>query len=172
MSTVRRQSIISSVVIFFGFALGLFNTYLFTRQGGFTEAQYGLTGIFIAVANIMFAISSLGMTGYISKFFPYYETNLKKEKNDMLAWALLLPSLGFVLVIIAGIAFKSILIDKIFANAPELPNYYYWMFPFGFGLTIFMIMEAYAWQKRRPVLSNFSREVLFRFFTTVLILLT
>jgi O-antigen/teichoic acid export membrane protein len=172
MSTVRRQSIISSVVIYFGFALGLFNTYLFTRQGGFTEAQYGLTGIFIAVANIMFAISSLGMTGFISKFFPYYESNLKKEKNDMLAWSLLLPALGFALVIIAGIAFKSILIDRIFANSPELPKYYYWMFPFGFGMTIFMILETYAWQKRKAVLSNFTREVLFRFFTTTLILFT
>lgn len=172
MSTVRRQSIISSVVIYSGFALGLFNTYLFTRKGGFTEAQYGLTGIFIAVANIMYAISSMGMAGYISKFFPYYETNLKKQKNDMLAWAFLLPTVGFLLVIIAGIAFKSVLIDKIFANSPELPNYYYWMFPFGFGFTIFMIIEAYAWQKRKAVLSNFSREVLFRFFTTALILLT
>jgi O-antigen/teichoic acid export membrane protein len=172
MSTVRRQSIISSVVIYFGFALGLFNTYLFTRKGGFTEAQYGLTGIFIAVANIMFAVASVGAPSYVAKFFPYYEGRLKKEKNDLLTWALLLPVVGFIVVIIAGIAFKHILIDKIFSNSPELPHYYYWMFPFGFGLTIFMVLEAYAWQQRQPVLSNFSREVLFRFFTTTLILLT
>jgi O-antigen/teichoic acid export membrane protein len=172
MSTVRRQSIISSIVIYFGFALGLFNTYLFTRKGGFTEAQYGLTGIFIAVANIMFAVASLGTPSYVAKFFPYYESHVKKEKNDMLTWALLIPVLGFIVVIIAGIAFKHILIDKIFSNSPELPHYYYWMFPFGFGLTIFMVLEAYAWQQRQPVLSNFSREVLFRFFTTSLIMLT
>jgi O-antigen/teichoic acid export membrane protein len=173
MSTVRRQSIISSLVIYFGFALGLFNTYLFTRKGGgFSEAQYGLTGIFIAVANIMFAISCMGTPALISKFFPYYNSHLKKEKNDLLTWALLLPVAGFILVIIGGIAFKSILIDKIFANAPELPQYYYWMFPFGFGLTIFMVLEAFAWQQRKPVLSNFSREVLFRLFITTLILLT
>jgi O-antigen/teichoic acid export membrane protein len=172
MSTVRRQSLISSVVIYFGFALGLFNTYLFTRKGGFTEAQYGLTGIFIAVANIMFAVASLGAPSYVAKFFPYYEGHLKKEKNDLITWALLLPVAGFLFVIIAGIAFKHVLIDKIFSNSPELPHYYYWMFPFGFGLTIFMVLEAFAWQQRKPVLSNFSREVLFRFFTTTLIVLT
>ena len=33
MSNIRRQSIISSVVIYIGFAIGLLNIYLFTRQG-------------------------------------------------------------------------------------------------------------------------------------------
>ncbi|MDB5196082.1 MAG: lipopolysaccharide biosynthesis protein [Flaviaesturariibacter sp.] len=172
MSTVRKQSIISSLVIYFGFALGLFNTYLFTRKGGFTEAQFGLTGIFIAIANIMFSVASLGMPAYIGKFFPYYQTHLKREKNDLLTWALLIPVLGFGLVLIFGYFFKNILIDKVFSNSPELPQYYYWTFPFGFGLTLFMVLEAYAWQQRKAVLSNFSREVLFRLFTTTLIVLT
>jgi O-antigen/teichoic acid export membrane protein len=33
-------------------------------------------------------------------------------------------------------------------------------------------LESYAWQQRKAVLSNFSREVLFRFFTTILIVFT
>ncbi|MBI3882851.1 MAG: hypothetical protein HY305_01140, partial [Sphingobacteriales bacterium] len=47
MSQIRRQSIISSVVVYFGFALGFLNTYLFAREGGFSKEEYGLTGIFI-----------------------------------------------------------------------------------------------------------------------------
>ncbi len=35
MSQIRKQSIISSVVVYIGFALGFFNIYLFTRSGGF-----------------------------------------------------------------------------------------------------------------------------------------
>jgi O-antigen/teichoic acid export membrane protein len=35
-----------------------------------------------------------------------------------------------------------------------------------------MIMEAYAWQQRQAVLSNFLKEVLFRAFVTILIVLT
>lgn len=172
MSTIRRQTIISSAVIYFGFALGLFNTYLFTRQGGFTPEQYGLTAMFIAIANIMFSVAALGMPAYITKFFPYYNDRLPVEKNDLITWALLFPCIGFLPVLVAGFFFKNILIDKIFNNSPELIRYYYWTFPFGFGLTFFLVLEAYLWQNRKPVFSNFLKEVAFRAVTTILVLLT
>ncbi|MFN2457392.1 MAG: lipopolysaccharide biosynthesis protein [Chitinophagaceae bacterium] len=172
MSSIRRQSIVSSILVYFGFALGFFNTYLFTRQGGFSEAQYGLTGTFIAIANIMFSVASLGMPAFIGKFFPYYNSHLTTGKNDMATWALLIPCVGFLFVIAAGVGFKNILIDKVFNNSPELLQYYYWLFPFGFGLTLFVVLEAYAWQQRKAILSNFLKEVLFRIFITVLIVLT
>ena len=172
MSTIRRQSIISSVIVYFGFALGFLNTYLFTRKGGFSESEYGLTSMFIAVANIMFSVASLGMPAFINKFFPYYKSHLTPRQNDLLAWAMALPVLGFLLVIGAGIAFKNVLVDKIFNNSPLLLQYYYWIFPFGLGMTLFLVLEAYAWQQRHAVLSNFLKEVLFRLFTTILIVLT
>src|SRR5215217_2436163 len=103
MSTIRRQSIISSFVVYFGFALGFFNTYLFTRQGGFTKEEYGLTAVFIAIAQLMFSISNVGMSAYITKFFPYYKAHVPDEKNDQLAWALLLPCLGFGIVLLIGL---------------------------------------------------------------------
>src|SRR5215471_16306009 len=107
MSTIRRQSLISSVIIYVGFALGFFNTYLFAREGGFTQAQYGLTGTFVAIANIMFSFAQLGMVAYIYKFHPYYEDNLPPEKNDMITLALITSITGFILVMISGIVFKD-----------------------------------------------------------------
>jgi O-antigen/teichoic acid export membrane protein len=172
MSTIRRQSIISSLVVYFGFALGLLNTYLFTRQGGFTEQQYGLTNTFIAFASIMFSVGGFGMTAYVIKFFPYYQSHLSPRENDQLSWALLFPSAGIVVVCLLGLAFKNILVDRIFNNSPELLNYYYWTFPFAFGYTLFMILEAFAWQHRKAVMSNTLREVLFRFIVTILIVST
>jgi O-antigen/teichoic acid export membrane protein len=172
MSTIRRQSIISSIVVYFGFALGFFNTYLFAREGGFTPAQYGLTATFIAIASIMFSVAGMGMNAYISKFYPYYQAHLPQKKNDQLTWALMLPIIGFSLVVIIGIAFKETLIDRIFNNSPELIQYFYWVFPFGFGYTLFIVLEAFAWMNGRSVLSNFLKEVLFRLFITGLVLLT
>ena len=172
MSQIRRQSIISSVVVYAGFAVGFFNTYLFAREGGFTQAQYGLTGIFMAVANIMYCIANMGMPAYIYKFFPYYNDNLPKKKNDQLTWALLISLSGFILVIIAGILFKDLVIRKFGTNSPELLKYYYYIFPFGLGLTLFTILEVYAWQVKKSILTNFLREMFFRLMTTVLILLT
>jgi O-antigen/teichoic acid export membrane protein len=172
MSTIRKQSIISSFVVYFGFVLGFFNTYLFTRQGGFTKEQYGLTAVFIAIAQIMFSISNVGMSAYITKFFPYYKARLPEKKNDQLTWALLLPCFGFLIVLLLGLVFKDIIVNRMFENSPELIKYYYWIFPFGFGFTIFMILEAYAWQQRQAVLSNFLKEVGFRVLVMILIILT
>ena len=172
MSQIRRQSIISSVVVYLGFAIGFFNTYLFTREGGFTQSQYGITGIFIAVASVMFSFSNLGMPAYIYKFYPYYQDNLPGKKNDMLTWALVFSILGFCLVIIAGILLKDLVIRKYGSNSPDLIRYYYYIFPFGMGLLLFSILEAYAWQLKRSVFTNFLREVQFRLFATILIILT
>ncbi|MFM6925404.1 MAG: polysaccharide biosynthesis C-terminal domain-containing protein [Ferruginibacter sp.] len=172
MSQIRKQSIISSMVVYIGFAIGFFNTYLFTREGGFTQSQYGLTGIFMAVANIMFSVANLGMPSYIHKFYPYYDDNLPPKKNDQLTWAIVFSLLGFCMVIIGGILFKDLVIRKYGTNSPDLVKYYYYIFPFGMGLTLFSILEAYAWQVKKAVLSNFLKEIQFRLFTTILILLS
>ncbi len=172
MSQIRKQSLISSLVVYIGFAIGFFNTWLFAREGGFTQADYGLTGVFMAVANIMFSFANLGMPAYIHKFYPYYNDNLPPKKNDQLTWAIFFSLFGFCLVIIAGILFKNIVIRKYGTNAPDLVKYYYYIFPFGMGLTFFSILEAYAWQVKKSVFSNFLREIQFRVFTSILIVLS
>jgi O-antigen/teichoic acid export membrane protein len=169
MSTIRRQSIISSGVIYFGFALGFLNTYLLARF--FTQSQYGLIGTFIAIANIMFSFANLGMQAYIYKFYPYYNENLEPKKNDMLTLALLICITGFILVVSGGIVFKDLVIRKFGEHSSELVKYYYWTFPFGLGLTLYNLLEAFTWQLKKSVLTNFLREIQFRIFTTVLILL-
>ena len=171
MSQIRRQSIISSLLVYIGFALGFLNTYLFTKEGGFESEEYGLVGIFIAVASLMYAIANLGMPPYIGKFFPYYKHNLQPKQNDLLTWALLVSLIGFSLVSVAGIYFKDIITLKFGKNSPKFVTYYVWIFPLGLGLTIFSVLESYAWQLRRSVFTIFLREIQFRLFATFLILL-
>jgi O-antigen/teichoic acid export membrane protein len=172
MSQLRRQSIISSAVVYIGFALGLFNTYLFVRSGGFTKAQYGITGLFMAIASTMFSFANIGITAFIYKFFPYYKDNLSEKKNDQLTISLTTALIGFLGVIIGGYLFKDFFARKFFSNTPQLVNYYFWLFPFGFGLIIFSVLEAFAWQLRQSVFTNFLKEILFRLFTTILIVFT
>lgn len=169
MSTIRRQSIISSIVIYIGFAVGLLNTYFFTKEGLFETSDYGLISIFMPIATLMMAFSNLAMPSYIFKFYPYYNDNLPTRRNDMLTWALLIGTIGFVLVLAAGWIFKDLVIRKYSENAPQLVTYYYWIFPMGMGLSMYSILEAYTWGLGKPVLANFSREVLWRLLTTILI---
>src|SRR5215212_4064729 len=112
MSTIRRQSIISSIVIYIGFAVGILNMYLFTRKGIFLESQYGLYNAFIVIATMMMAFSNFAMPAYIYKFYPYYTSHLPAKKNDMITLSLIVGVVGFILVIIAGIVFKGLVVRK------------------------------------------------------------
>jgi O-antigen/teichoic acid export membrane protein len=145
---------------------------LFTREGGFTKEEYGLTGIFVAVATLMYSFANLGMPSYVYKFYPYYNDNLDKKRSDIFSWSVFISLIGFCFVTIAGICFKDIVIQKFGQNSPDFVKYYYWIFPFGLGLTLFSILENYAWQLKESVFTNFLREVQFRMFTTILIVLT
>jgi O-antigen/teichoic acid export membrane protein len=169
--SIRRQSIVSSIIVYIGLALGFLNTYLYTK--GFAEAEYGLVGgAFVAFGNIMFSFSNVGIIFYIYKFFPYYNDNLPPKKNDMVTISLVISITAFIFVMISGIVFKDFVIRKYSANSPEVIAYYYWLFPFGFGLSIYSILEAWAWQLRKSVLTNFLKEILFRLFATILIVCT
>lgn len=171
MSNIRRQSIISAIVIYIGFAVGLLNIYLFTRQGHFLDSQFGLYNAFIAIALMMMAVANMAMPSYIYKFYPYYKDHLPAKKNDQLSIALVTGIIGFLLVIVAGILLKGLVIKKYITNAPEIITHYNWIFVLGFGLLIFTILEAYAWQLHKSVFTNFLKEVVWRLFTTVLIVL-
>lgn len=167
MSNIRRQSIVSSILIYIGFAFGALNTYLFIKEGGLTQEQYGLTGAFMAIGSMIMALATLGMPGYINKFYPYYKDRLNKEENDLATWAITVSIIGFILVAVAGLFLKG-LVNKVYANSPLLVSYYYWIFPFGLGLTLFAVLEALAWHNHKSILSNFLKEVQFRVFVTIL----
>jgi O-antigen/teichoic acid export membrane protein len=172
MSQIRKQSIISTVFVYLGFAIGFINTYLFTNYDSpFSTSEYALTNIFIAVGNIMFAFANLGMIATVYKFYPYYNDNLPKSKNDLLTWAFMISLVGFLMVIIAGIFFKDLVIRKFGARSPEFIKYYLWVFPFGFSILMFSLLEVFTWNLRKSIFTSFLREVLFRLLTTILIFL-
>jgi O-antigen/teichoic acid export membrane protein len=169
--SIRRQSIISSLVIYFGFGIGLLNIWLFTKEGLFLDQQFGLYNAFIAIASMMMAVSNMAMPSYVIKFYPYYKDHLPDQKNDQMTVALGTGVLGFIVVLVAGFLMKDLVIQKYGTNAPEVVQYYKWIFPLGFGLLVYTILEAYTWQLHRSVLTNFLKEVMWRLFTTVLIVL-
>ena len=136
MSSIRRQSIISSVVIYIGFAVGLLNTYLFAKEGIFLDSQFGLYNAFIAIATIMMAFANLAMPSFIYKFYPYYKEYAGGKKNDLLTLAIAISVIGFILVTIAGFTFKELIVRKYGTNAPEIVTFYNWIF---FLILIFSI---------------------------------
>lgn len=172
MSTIRKQSIISSVITYAGFAIGMLNTYFMTSEKyNFSEEQYGLTQIFINITALMMSLAVLAMPSFIFKFFHYYKDNLPPKKNDMLTWALLMGLIGFLFTMLAGYVLKDVVARKFTENSALLVTYYYWLFPMGLGLSIYSILEAYTWGLGKSVVAVFFREVQWRLLVSVLIAL-
>jgi O-antigen/teichoic acid export membrane protein len=169
MSTIRRQSIISSFLIYIGFIFGAINTYLFTKQGIFTPEQYGLTRAFIVMGNFFYGFASFGVLPVIYKFFPYYKANLKDKQNDLLTICLVVAFIGFTLTTIAGVVFEPLVVRKFTAKSPLLVQYYFWIFPLTFFLLLFSLLEAYSWSLLKTIFPNFLKEAGFRISTTILI---
>ncbi len=170
-SKIRRQSIVSSLVVYCGFLVGLVNVFMFAKNGAFSPEQYGLYNMFIAAGLFLTSLGSLAMPSYLHKFFPFYQSNLSSEDNDQLSWALLIGLLGCVLVAIGGWLFKGVVIQKFGSSSALFVTHYKWLFPFVFGMILYGILEAYGWVLHKSVLTTFIREVEWRLLITVILVL-
>ncbi len=170
MGHIRRQTILSSLIIYLGFAIGFVNTYLYVKHGTFTSEQYGLTRLLNDVSATFFSFGTLGVVSYIYKFHPFYKNNLSQKENDQLGFSLLIIFLGFLFVIAGSIFLKPLFIRKFSARSLLFIKYYYWTLPFTLGLLLFTIFEAFAWFAQRSIFTNFLRETGLRLIQLVLIL--
>jgi O-antigen/teichoic acid export membrane protein len=171
MANIRKQAIISSIIVYFGFLIGAVNTYFFTRNGSFSPDQFGLTRIFYDLGQNIFVFGSLGLIPIVYKFYPYYKDNVEDKENDLLTWALTGSFIGFILVLIAGYVLEPLVIKKYIQRAPLILKYYYLVFPFGFGMLFFSVLEAFCWSLHKTVISNFLKETGMRLLVLILILL-
>ena len=171
MANIRKQAIISSLLVYFGFFIGAINTYFFTKNGLFTPDQFGLTRVFYDLGQNIFVFGSLGVIPIVYKFYPYYKDNVKDKENDLLTWAMTASLIGFCLVLLAGYVLEPLVIKKYIQRAPLILKYYYLIFPFGFGMLFFSVLEAFCWSLHKTVIANFLKETGMRIIVLVLILL-
>lgn len=171
MSAIRKQSIQSSIIVYFGFLVGAFNVYFYSRNGSFTTDQFGLTRLFIDFAQNIFAFASLGTIPVLYKFFPYYKDNLSDKKNDLLTWVLVASVIGFILVTLTGIVFEPYVVRKFGERSPLFLDFYYLIYPFSLGYLFFAVLEGYSWALQKTVVTNALKETVIRIITTAFILL-
>lgn len=171
MGTIRKQTIISSLLVYIGFFIGAINMYIYTKDGSFTLEQFALTRIFFDFAQNMYAFGALGVIPVIYKFYPYYKDNLEKHKIDLMTWGMLAALIGFILVLTAGWYFRPLFETQFIEKSKLIVDYYYWMFPFALGMLFFSVLEGFCWALQQTVFSNFLKETGLRIFTSVLIAL-
>lgn len=169
MGSIRKQTIISSVLIYIGFLIGFVNQYLYTKDGSFTPEEFGLTRIFFDFAQNMTAFGAMGIIPVIYKFYPYYKDNLPFRKIDLMSWAMVASFIGFLIVLISGYTLQPYFVEQYLKKSSLIVHYYYWMFPFAIGLLFFSIIEGFCWALQLSVVSNFLKETVLRIITSILI---
>jgi O-antigen/teichoic acid export membrane protein len=172
MGEIRKQAIVSSIVIYVGFLIGFLNTWFFIKSGAhsFTPAEYGLTRLFFDVGSLIYAFAALGVIPVVYKFFPYYHQHLPRKQNDLYTWSFITVIIGFLLVLIGGYIFEPLIVRKYSERSALLVDYYPWIFVFGFGLLLFNLLEGFSFTYKQSILPNFLRETLMRLITLGLIL--
>ncbi len=171
MANIRKQAITSSILLYIGFVIGAINICLYTKNGVFTEAQFGLTRLFFDFSTNIYAFSSLGAISVIYKFYPYYRDNLPDQEIDLVTWVLCASLIGFIMVLGIGIVFQPYMVKNYGQGSKLFLDYYFWVFPFGLGVLLYTVLESLAWVMQKTVLTNFLKETVLRLFTSVLIAL-
>ena len=154
-----------------GFAFGAFSVLLYTKFGVLTKAQVGLTKIIVDFSSLAVAFATLGSLPVLYKFYPYYNDNLSKKKNELLTLVLSFCLAGFAIFCIVGYFIKPIVIKKYNTNSPLVVDYYPYLFLFAFGMVLFTLFETLAYVKHKSIVSNFLKETALRFITVLLLLL-
>lgn len=170
MGVIRKQGIISSVLIYAAFVIGGLNTIILFPKF-FTPEEFGLTTVFTNFATLFAAMATMGITNSYVKFYPLYKSHLKDEDNDLPAIALAICALGSILLVIGGILFKSFMVRKFSGHSHLFVRYYPWVLPMTVSFAFFMMAETFCWMIKKTVISNFTREIAFRLFTSILIVL-
>jgi O-antigen/teichoic acid export membrane protein len=170
MGIVRKQSIQSSVLIYFGFVFGAFNTlYLFPHF--FTTEEFGLTRLLLDVSALLAIFCTFGSTPATLKFNPFYRSYLSPQKNDLPFLTIMACIIGCILLMIIVPANKDWIIRKFGQRSPLFVQHFSLIYPLTIGYTFWLLFEAHSWSLQNTVLPNFLKEVSFRIITALLIVL-
>ncbi|MFN4973678.1 MAG: lipopolysaccharide biosynthesis protein [Bacteroidota bacterium] len=170
MGNIRKQTIVSSLLVYLGFGVGALNMWLYMLESGpFSLEEFGLTRIFFDYAQNMLAFGALGVIPVIYKFYPYYKDNLPRERIDIMTWVMINALIGIIFIFILSWLFQSYFVRLYSAKSALVLDYYSWMIPFSIGMLFFSVLEGFSWAVGKSVLSNFLKETLLRIITFFLI---
>ena len=171
MGIIQRQSIRSTISISIGFAIGAFNLLVLAPRLLTTE-QLGLTVMVRELGITMATLCTLGSLPVIYKFFPFYKDHLSPAKNDLPFVTITVCFSGFIVMCIAGYAFKGVIIQKFSTKSPLFVEYSWLVYPFCLLYLLYLWLEGFGWSFKKGATSNLLRELLPRLvFTLSMVLL-
>lgn len=173
MGIVKKQGILSSLILYIGFGLGALNVMYFFPNF-FTMEEFGLTRLLYAIALTFANLSLFGLGQSMVRFYPFYKDRLDRTNNDFLFLASVVALIGFVFFGSIIYFFEDHIVD-FFVKDPDVQkvhlvkDYFYLIYPLTFSLVIFSVFEIYCRSMLKTIFPLVLRDLIFRIFSLLII---
>ncbi len=161
MGVIARQSIKGAIANYIGIAIGFLTTF-FVLTRCLSEEEVGLTRMMVDAATLFSSLAMLGTNSTLVRYFPWFKDG--RTNHGIFAWTLLVPAVGFVVMLALFLIFKSSII-ALYAPGSPLAAEYFYMLPM---ITVFMmyttVFETNASVLLRITIPKIVREVGIRVF--------
>jgi O-antigen/teichoic acid export membrane protein len=97
MGIIKRQSIYSTVISYFGVVIGFLSSAVFMPIL-FSPSQVGLVKLIVAITGIFSSVFSLGVAQMLFRYYPKYRSNPSKI-NHLFFYSLRLTTLGVLIAL-------------------------------------------------------------------------
>jgi O-antigen/teichoic acid export membrane protein len=159
VSSLKRQSFISSIFTYLGVLVGLVVT-IFIQPQVLSETEIGILRVVTSYATLLLPFCNLGFVNAALRYFPYFRAEDDKH-NGFLGLFLLVNFIGCI------IASLILLFGKSYLVRPEelevFSKYIGGIFVLFIGLSFFAVFDTYARLMFYSVVGRFLREFLTRF---------
>lgn len=169
MGVIAKQSIKGALANYLGVLIGAVTT-LFVVTDLLSQEEIGLTRVLVDAAMLFSGLAQLGTNASILKFYPKFKDPASRD-HGFFGWTLLLPLVGFALISLLFLAFKSSIVGYYSAESPLLANYAYLLLPLTFFALYMTVFETNASVLLHIALPKFVREVVIRLLNLVAYLL-
>jgi O-antigen/teichoic acid export membrane protein len=169
MSKAVNQSINTTIISYFGVALGYINL-LYLYPAFLQAEQIGLLRTIQDAAILLVPFAQLGLSQSTMRFFPHFAKD-KHSTGGFLGLLLVLSMLAFAVFLLIFLPGRGLIIGYFEENASAVGGYTYLILWLTFILLVTSILEAYSRSLLKIVVPNLIRELLMRVFLTLSILI-
>ncbi|MDR0368002.1 MAG: polysaccharide biosynthesis C-terminal domain-containing protein [Bacteroidales bacterium] len=160
MGVVIRQSIKGTIVNYAGAFVGFIMTY-FIMMRYLTAEEIGLTNVLLNAGLLFAGLASLGTNASIIRFYPYFKNSEEKD-HGFFFWTLLLPLIGFFIVLMFFLIFKDTITGFFLRESPLFVDYSNFVIPLALFSLYISVFETNSNVLMRIVIPKFIREVVIR----------
>lgn len=171
MGIIRNQSIKSTIILYLGVLVGVFNLlWLFPKF--LSPAEIGLTGVLVDAASLFMPFVLMGSTSVFVRFYAHHKhSNNAADVQTFSTFLFLVPLLGYALFCLFFVFFKNEIAGLFIEKSPLFIHYIWYVLPLCLFLVYYSVLENYGRIIHEVAMVTAIRDIGIRLATIVVVLL-